>query len=184
MIGARVCMAAGLAGIAATMPANASAQDCPEWLRWACSNSASSNPVREAPHETQRARTPEASTSQMDPTTKHVRAVPDGVTSQQTKRWERTRAFRAARNTGSSDLSGDRRPARYGNDGVRSNQEREALFQEFSAWQKARRLDADANSDLSGDQRSTVMNDQEKEALFQQFSAWQKTWRLNADANR
>jgi hypothetical protein len=184
MIGVRVCMIAGLAGIAATMPANASAQDCPEWLRWACSNSASSNPVREASHERQRPRTPAASTSQMDPTTKHMRAAPDGATPQQTKRWETTHAVRAARNTDSGDLSGDRRPARYGHDAVWNDQEREALFQEFSAWQKARRLDADANSDPPGDQRSVVMNDQEKEALFQQFSAWQRTRRLNADADR
>jgi hypothetical protein len=184
MIGARVCMIAGLAGVAATMPAIASAQDCPEWLRWACSNSASSNPVREAAHERRRARTPSASTSQMDPTTKHMGAAPDGATPQQTKRWETTHAIRAARNTGGSDLSGDQRPARHGHDGVRNDQEREALFQEFSAWQKARRLDANVNSDPSGDQRSVVMNEQEKEALFQQFSAWQKSRRLNADANR
>ena len=171
MIGARVCMIAGVAGIAATMPANASVQDCPEWLRWACSNSASSNPVRDASREAQRTRTPAASTSQMHPTPKHMRAAPDGVTPQQTNRWVKTHAVRAARNTGSSG-------------GVSNSQEREALFQEFSAWQKARRLDADANSGLSGDQRSAAMNNQEKEALFQQFSAWQKTRRLNADANR
>jgi len=156
MIGARVCMIAGVAGIAATMPANASAQDCPEWLRWACSNSASSNPVRDASREAQRAQTPAASSSQMH--TKHMRAAPDGVTPQQTNRWVKTHAVRAARNTGSSG-------------GVSNSQEREALFQEFSAWQKARRLDADANSGLLGDQRSAAMNDQEKEALFQQFSA-------------
>jgi hypothetical protein len=185
MIRARVCMIAGLTGIAAMMSANASAQDCPEWLRWACSNSGSSNPAREvAPRERQRARTPTAASSQMDPITKQVRAAPEGATPQQTKRWETTHAVKAARNTGSSDSSGDQHPARYGHDGVMNDQEREALFEEFLAWQKARRLDGDTNSDPSGDQRSVVMNDQEKEALFQEFSAWQKARRLNADANR
>jgi hypothetical protein len=140
MIRAQVCMIAGLAGIAAIMPANASAQDCPEWLRWACSNSASSNRVREvAPRERQRARTPAASSSQMDPITKHVRAAPDGATRQQTKRWEATHPVKVARNIRSSDPAGDQRPV------VMNDQEKEALFQEFSAWQKARRLNADAN---------------------------------------
>jgi hypothetical protein len=176
-------MIAGLTGIAAMMSANASAQDCPEWLRWACSNRASSNPAREvAPRERRRARALTAASSQTDPITKQVRAAPDGATPQQTKRWETT--VRAARNTSSGDLPGDQRPARDGDDGVMNDQERQALFKGFLAWQKARRLDADANSDPSGDQRPVVMNDQEKEALFQEFSAWKKARRLNADANR
>ena len=180
MIRVREWMIAGLTGIAAMMSANASALDCPEWLRWACSNSASSSPADVVPRERQRARNPVASSSQMDPKTQHVRAALDGATPQQTKRWETTRADRAGRNTGSP---GDQRTARYAHDGMIYDQEREALFQEFSAWQKARRLDADANSDASGDQRSVVMNDQEKEALFREFSAWQKARRLNVDAN-
>ena len=93
MMRARVCMIAGLTGIVAIMPANASEQDCPEWLRWACPNGASSGAVRQVvPRERQRARTPAASSSQMDPTTKHVRAALDGATLQQTKRWETARA--------------------------------------------------------------------------------------------
>jgi hypothetical protein len=176
-------MIAGLAGIVAMMSTNASAQDCPEWLRWACSMWASSNSAREvAPRERQRARTPTAPGSQTDPITKQVRAAPDGATPQQTKRWETT--VRTARSTGSSDLSGDQRPARHGDHGVMNDQERAALFQKFSAWQKAHRLDADASSDPPSDQRPVVMNDQEKEALFQKFSAWQKARRLKADADR
>jgi hypothetical protein len=185
MIRARVCMIAGLTGIAAIMPANASEQDCPKWLRWACPNGASSGAVRQVvPRERQRARTPAASSSPMDPTTKHVRAALDGATPQQTKRGETTRAVGTARNTRSSDPGGYQRHARYGHDGVMNDQEKEALFQEFSAWQKARRLDADSNSDPSGDQRPVVMNDQEKEELFQVFSAWQKARHLNADADQ
>jgi hypothetical protein len=65
-----------------------------------------------------------------------------------------------------------------------NEEESAALFQKFSAWQKARRLDADASSDPSSDQRPVAMNDQEKEALFQKFSAWQKARRLKADADR
>jgi hypothetical protein len=94
------------------------------------------------------------------------------------KRREATRPLKAARNNRSSDKSGDQRPV------VMNDQEKEALFQEFLTWQKARRLDADANSDPSGDQRPVVMNDQEKEALFREFLAWQKARRLDADANR
>jgi hypothetical protein len=179
MIRARVCMVAGLASIAAMMPANASTQDCPGWLKWACSNSASSNSVREvAPRERQRARTPTASSSRMNPTTNQVRAAPDSAIRQQTKRQEATHPVKAARNTRSTDRSGDQRHV------VMNDQEREAIFQEFLAWQKARRSDTDANSDPSGDQRPVEMNDQEKEALFQEFLAWQKARRLNADANR
>ncbi len=176
---ARVCVIAGFAGIAAMMPANASTQDCSGWLKWTCSNSASSNQVREiASRERQRARTPAASSSQMNPITKQARAAPDSAIRQQTKRWKATHPVKAVRNTRSSDPSGDQRPV------AMNNQEKESLFQEFSAWQKARRLNADANSDPSGDQRPVVMNDQEKEALFQEFLAWQKARRLNADANQ
>ncbi len=179
MILVRVCVIAGLVGIAATMPANASTQDCSGWLKWTCSNAASSNPVREvASRERKRARTPAASSSQMNPITQQVRGAPGSATRQQTKRWEATHPITAARNTRSSDPSGDQRPV------VINDREKEALFQEFSAWQKARRSDTDANSDRSGDQRSVVMNDQEKDALFQEFLAWQKARRLNADANQ
>jgi hypothetical protein len=172
-------MIAGLAGIAAMMSTSASAQDCPEWLRWACSMWASSNSAREvAPRERQRARTPTAPSSQTDPITKQVRTAPDGATPQQTKRWETT--VRSVRDTGSSDLSGDQRPSRHGDNGVMNERERAALFQKFSAWQKAHRLDADASSDPSSDQHPVVMNDQEKEALFEKFSAWQKARRLKA----
>jgi hypothetical protein len=183
MVRAQVCMIAGLA-LAAIMPANASAQDCPEWLMWACSKTAPSGPVRElAPSQRQRARTPAGSNSQMDPATKHARAALD-ATMQKTKRLKTTHAVGATRNTGSSDPSGDQRPARYGHDGAIDDRERDALFENFSAWQKARRLDADARSNPSGDPRPVVMNDQEKEELFQKFSAWQRARRLNADANR
>jgi hypothetical protein len=178
MMRARACMIAGLAAIGAITCANAAAQDCPDWLRWACSSSGSSNPVREAPRERQRPRTPAASSSQIDPLTKHARAVLDGATPQQTKRPEALHPVKVTRNTRSSDLSGDQRPV------AMNGQEREALFQKFSAWQKARRLDADANSDPSGHQHPVAINDQEKEALFQKFSAWQKAHRLNADADR
>lgn len=180
---ALVSMIAGLAGIVAMLPANASAQDCPEWLRWACSKSASPNSVREiAAREKRRARTPTASSFQMKRMTKHVRAAPDSAIRQRTEQ-ETTDPVKPSRNTRSSDPSGDQRLAQYGHDVVINDQEKEALFQEFSAWQKARGLDADANSDPPGDQRPVVMNDQEKEVLFRKFSAWQKARGLNADPN-
>ncbi len=176
MTRARVCVIAGLAGIAATMPANAYTQDCSGWPKWACSSSSStsSNPTT---RKRQPARTPAASSSEMNSITKQVRAAPDSATRQQTKRREATHSVKAARNTRSSDRSGDQRPV------MMNNQEKEALFQGFLAWQKARRVDADATSDPSGDRRPVVMSDQEKEALFQEFSAWQAR-RQNADANR
>jgi hypothetical protein len=175
----RVCVIVGLAGIATIMPANASTQDCPGWLKWACSASASSNPVRAvAPRERQRAGTPAASSSSKSPITKQVRTAPDGATRQQLKRRAATRPVKVARNNHSSDSSGDRRPI------VMNDQERKALFQQFLAWQKTRRMGADANSDSSGDQRPIVMNDHEKEALFQEFLARQRKRHLDADANR
>ena len=137
-----------------------------------------------APRENQRARTRTAAKSEMDHITRQVRAAPDGATPQQTNRWETTRAVKVAPNTGSDDALGDQHAGRYGHDGVMNDQERDALFDGFLAWQKARRLDADTNSAPSGGQRSAVMNDQEKEALFQAFSAWQKAQRLNADTIR
>jgi hypothetical protein len=87
-----------------------------------------------------------------------------------------TRSVETGRNS-SIDLSGHRRPAL-------NVQEREALFQKFSAWQKARLMDADANSDPSVNQHPVVVNDQEKETLFQEFSTWQKARGLNIDADR
>ena len=45
MTKARLVMIAGLTAIAAMMNVDASAQDCPEWLKWVCSSSASSNTV-------------------------------------------------------------------------------------------------------------------------------------------
>jgi len=175
---AQACMIAGLAAIGAITSANAAAQDCPEWLRWACSNSASSNPVREAPRERQRPRTPAASGFQIDAGTNRVRTALDSATPQQMKRPEALHPVKVTRNTRSSDPSGNQRPV------AMNDQQREALFQKFSAWQQARHRDADANSDPSGDQHPVAINDQEKEALFQGFSAWQKAHRPNADVNR
>ena len=45
MTKARLVMIAGLTAIAAMMTVDASAQDCPEWLKWICPGSASSNAV-------------------------------------------------------------------------------------------------------------------------------------------
>jgi hypothetical protein len=165
MIRVRVCLIAGFACVAAIMPANASAQDCLEWLGWFCSNSASSVPIREMP------RTAVASSSHH--VTKHARAAPDGATRRRlTRRRVVTRSVEIGRKS-ISDLSGHL-----------NDQERESLFQKFSAWQKARRLDTDANSDPSVNQRPAVVNDQEKETLFEEFSTWQKVRRLNIDADR
>jgi hypothetical protein len=136
---------AGLTVIAAMTATDASAQDCPEWLKWICPDSASSNPA---------AKDAVQSGSAAGQRTKQTRPVPaDTATnpqSRQTQAAEPARAAKAARPTRSGDPSDDRRLARQGErqgarlDPAMSDQEKDALFQEFLVWQ-ARRPNAAAN---------------------------------------
>jgi hypothetical protein len=127
---------AGLTAISAMMAADASAQECPEWLKWICPNSASSNPAAKEGGQSaeQLARTTAPSGSAASRTTKQT-----GPAAADTA--EPARTAKAARPTRSGDPSGDRRPARQG---AMSDKEKDALFQEFLVWQ-ARRPNAAAN---------------------------------------
>jgi hypothetical protein len=135
----RRCVIGGLIGIAATISGGASAQDCPAWLKWACPDSASSNRAagEGVRREQQLSRAP----------AKQARPAADGATLQKRRPAEATRAAKAA-----GEASGDRRLARHGErQGTRldpaamNDREKEALFQEFVEWQKARRLNAETD---------------------------------------
>ena len=128
MTKARLVMIAGLTAIAAMMTVDASAQDCPEWLKWVCSSSASSNTVaREGTRQDkQLSRTKLPSRSAMDHKSTQARdAAADAAKPQQTQTPEPARAARL-------------RPAM-------SDGEKEALFEQFLEWDKARRLNAETN---------------------------------------
>ena len=139
----RRCLIGGLIGIAAMMSGGASAQDCVGWLKWACSDSASSKRAagKGVRREQQPARVP----------AKQARHEANGAPSQQRRPPEATRAAKAA-TTRNGEASGGRRLARHGErQGTRldptamTDLEKEALFQKFVEWQKARRLNAETN---------------------------------------
>jgi hypothetical protein len=134
---------AGLTGIAFMVAADASAQDCPGWLKWACPTSASANAVaRDVRQEKQRSRGKASSRSAVDSAT-----TPK---SKQTEAAEPAPPAKAVRHTRSGDPSRDRRLAGYGErqgtrvDPAMNDHEKEMLFQQFLEWQQARRLNAEA----------------------------------------
>jgi hypothetical protein len=119
----RLSMIVGFTAIAAMMTVDASAQDCPEWLKWLCSGSASSNAVnREGFREDKQA-------SRTKPTSRSANqarpAAADTAKSQQTQ----------ARDPAP--------PARL--HPAMSDGEKEALFMQFLEWDKARRSNAETN---------------------------------------
>jgi hypothetical protein len=133
----RQCVFAGLASIAAMTSGNASAQDCPGLFKWACPDSASSSRAAGEGIRREQSRAP----------AKQARRAADGATPQQ----RRSRKATAAKATGqarSGEGAVDRSLARDGERQVirldpnaMNDREKEALFQEFVEWQKARRLD-------------------------------------------
>jgi hypothetical protein len=153
MTRARLCVIAGLTGIAAMTGADASAQDCPGWLKWACPDSAPTNAAvsQGVRREKQLPPTTAASGSAMGRTKQAGSAAGDAATAQQTQ--ASARPAKAVRRThsGASSGSGDRRLARHEEgrgtrlDPAMNDQEREALFQQFLKWEKARRLNAETN---------------------------------------
>ena len=158
-IAARLCVLAGVIAITAMVAADASAQDCPEWLKWACPDSASSNPAARKGDRRgkQMSGTKATSSSEIGRRTKQARGGAANTTTdldpQQTRPAEPARPARAARHIGNNNPSGDRRQAsRHG--------EREG-----------KRLDP-------------VLNDYEKEVLFQEFLKWDEKPRLNVETNR
>ena len=136
---------AGLTVIAAMTAADASAQDCPEWLKWICPDSTSSNPA--AKEAVQSGSAAGRGAKQTRPVAADTATNPR---SQQTQAAEPARTAKAARPTRGGDPSGDRPLAREGErqgarlDPAMSDKEKDALFQEFLVWQ-ARRPNAAAN---------------------------------------
>jgi hypothetical protein len=115
---ARLCALAGLTAITAMTAADASAQNCPEWLKWACPDSASSNPV---------ARKGARQGKQLSPTN-----------SEMGRRTEQARSERRR-----PSQHGERQGQRL--DPALNEQEKEVLFQQFLEWEKKPRLNADTN---------------------------------------
>ncbi|HEY7764869.1 MAG TPA: hypothetical protein VIB38_07750 [Aestuariivirgaceae bacterium] len=119
----RLRVLAGLTAITATMAADASAQTCPEWLRWMCPDNASSNePARKGartgkPHAQTKARAPEVARRSATP----------------------------ARATTSSGPSNNRHQLQGERQGTPlepeiDDQQREELFQQFLEWERQTRL--------------------------------------------
>jgi hypothetical protein len=152
---------AALTTIGAMMVADASAQDCPEWLplgcpefpkcpEWVCPERALSNPaakegVQPGPAE-QNSRTTAPSGSATGRGTKQARPAaadtPTNPQPKQTRAPEPARAAKAARPTRSLAQQKERPAARP--DPKMSDQEKDALFQKFLEWQ-ARRPNAATN---------------------------------------
>jgi hypothetical protein len=140
---------AGVTAIAVIAAADASAQDCPDWLRWACPDGAppSTAAVPDA-QPGQAEQQPRRTTSPTGQKAKQARpaAVPANPSPQQTRIPEPARST-AGQQARSSDPAGDRRPPRQGERrGARpamDDQEKEALFQKFLEWQKEHRPNAE-----------------------------------------
>jgi hypothetical protein len=151
MASVRLCVVAGLITIAAAMSADvALAQDCPEWLKWACPGSASSNAARrEGVRQDQLpSRTQTTPRSAMAGGSKQTRSAAADTTTntkpQQAKTSEQMGPAITARNT----RNGDRRLAQHGDrQGIRTervmNDEEQALFRQFLEWEKGQRLNGD-----------------------------------------
>jgi hypothetical protein len=139
----RVWVIAGSA-VAAMMAADASAQDCPEWLKWACASSTAA--AREG-QEKQLSRTKATAGSPMHRRSKQARTVAeDSVTtpkSQQTRAPERARPAKTARHTPSGDRRSAQHEERQGS--AMTDQQKEELFHQFLEWKNARRLNAETN---------------------------------------
>jgi hypothetical protein len=123
-------MLAGLTAITAMISADVSAQGCPEWLRWVCPESASSNV----------------------PASKDVRQGKQVARPKAQGLEAARRSANPARTTTGGDASSDRNVAREGERGQGTprereidDREREALFQQFLEWERQTRLNAGTN---------------------------------------
>ena len=135
---------AGITVVLAMSAADASAQDCPEWLKWVCPDSASSNSaVKGAAQPGQGkefARTKASPNSASDRTTRTTSGGVDTMTnskSQQTVS-EAARQAKSGRISGGHDQhlakKGEQRGERIG----AMNDQEKALFEEFLVWFKER----------------------------------------------
>jgi hypothetical protein len=135
-------LVAGLAVVSTLMAADASAQDCPEWLKWLCPDSASSNPAaKEAAQPGQgrelartKASSNSASGNKARTTSRSAADIATNPKSQQTVP-EASRQAKAGRTAG----GGEQRLARQGEQragrlGTTMNDQEKALFDEFLVW--------------------------------------------------
>ena len=135
-------LVAGLAVVWPLMAADASAQDCPEWFKWLCPDSASSNPAaKEAAQPGQgkelartKASSNSASGNKARTTSRSAADIATNSKSQQTVP-EASRQAKAGRTAGGGEQrlarQGEQRAGRLG--ATTNNQEKE-LFDEFLVW--------------------------------------------------
>src|SRR6266404_3232811 len=135
-------LVAGLAVVSALMTADASAQDCPEWLKWLCPDSASSNPTANQSAQPgqgkELARTKASSNSASDSKARTT-SRSDVDTAKNAKSQltvpEASRQAKAGRTAGGGEQrlarQGEQRAGRLG--ATTNNQEKE-LFDEFLVW--------------------------------------------------
>jgi hypothetical protein len=145
MTRARVLIA-GLTVISAMIVADAFAQDCPEWLKWACpDNPASNAPAMTGGQQSRR--------GQISRTKSARRAGASSATNPTPKQTQAPETQGRAKPTsrGDVDRSGDQRLAsREARRSARprpamNEQEKEALFQQFLLWRKEQRPGADTS---------------------------------------
>jgi len=132
---------AGLAVVSALMTADASAQDCPEWLKWLCPDSASSNPTANQSAQPgqgkELARTKASSNSASGKARTTSRSAADIATNSRSQQTvlEASRQAKAGRTAGGGEQrlarQGEQRAGRLG--ATTNNQEKE-LFDEFLVW--------------------------------------------------
>jgi hypothetical protein len=131
----------GLTIVSAMMAADASAQDCPEWLKWVCPDSSISNPAAKEAAQSGRgkdsART--KATSAPDSKTRTTGGATGDLTtnpkSQQTAP-EVARQAQAGRTAGGGDQrlpqKSKQRAGRLG--GAPTNDQEKELFEQFLVW--------------------------------------------------
>ena len=135
-------LVAALAVVSTLMAADASAQDCPEWFKWLCPDSASSNPAAKGAAQPgqgkELARTKASSNSASGNKARTASRSPVDIAtnpkSQQTVQ-EASRQAKARRTAG----GGEQRVARQdeqraGRLGATENDQEKALFEEFLVW--------------------------------------------------
>jgi hypothetical protein len=145
---------AGLIVPAGMMSTDASAQNCPEWLQWACPNNATPNTATQKGSVQSQRPEPSRTKSAARPRTKQAaRAgaqVETNPKARQTQRPGLARLGTATRPIPAGGGSGGRRTAPQMQDGnALTEQERSALFQQFLVWQEKQRRETGTVGDGS-----------------------------------
>jgi hypothetical protein len=148
---ARLCVLAGLTAIAAMTTANASAQECPEWLRWVCPEAPAPDAAARKGNRREKplSRTKATSGAVAGRAAKQAK---DGADAPANPKPQRTQApAPAARHAQDGDPSADQRLARRGErqrtslEPAMNDREKEVLFQQFLEWQRERNPNAESN---------------------------------------